>query len=505
MEKDIIVTCPYNKSHRIRRCKLMTHLLKCKKQSGATNKVTCPLNGIHIMDPNDIKDHLTSCSNLSSLVKTNVVKEEIDKESIIKDDTYKSNENWDEAPEVPSYDPWANSASKKVIRCVTGMTKSERIKFRLSERDRIANLNETSTVKQIPLHRETLQEIPLRPPHGVAQVRLSDTNISQQTSNKNAQKQDSVESAQLKSTTTNEFRDTFQKTLFNELLSDHEPDDNLIDNTFSDNESQYVKSKDSAKMDSTLTQNLLELSATNSDTSYKSFNSPGPSTRNWFEDIIGRGKNLSFTGENEKIEVRKEARGRGISRSKMNLKDVTEVDASCQIFGADNSKVIESDKYTEDTYNTSTSDERVTDKLLAILMDKTEKMELTDEKEESNLNSKFGSILYKLNDRLDHLTNIQNATVEQNARLIKEMNDLKQLKTCCNTQSSITLNKRCAANFPEPLSLAYSKNHNMFQGAPSFEKNTPSSTDTSEGNDAFNSKDDSELHKLRTPEDFYHH
>lgn len=55
MEKDIIVTCPYNKAHRIRKYKLMTHLVKCKKQHDITNKISCPLNSSHIMDQSDMR------------------------------------------------------------------------------------------------------------------------------------------------------------------------------------------------------------------------------------------------------------------------------------------------------------------------------------------------------------------------------------------------------------------------------------------------------------------
>lgn len=55
MEKDIIVTCPYDKAHRIRRYKLMSHITKCKKQYGATDKVACPLNSSHIVDHDAVK------------------------------------------------------------------------------------------------------------------------------------------------------------------------------------------------------------------------------------------------------------------------------------------------------------------------------------------------------------------------------------------------------------------------------------------------------------------
>lgn len=58
-------------------------------------------------------------------------------------------------PEVPTYNAMANAASKKVIRCMSGLTKSERLKYRMSERERFANLNGvSSTVGQTRTLRE---------------------------------------------------------------------------------------------------------------------------------------------------------------------------------------------------------------------------------------------------------------------------------------------------------------------------------------------------------------
>jgi len=54
MEADIIVSCPYNPAHRIRKYKLMNHITKCKKTSKLDNKAECPLDKSHIVD----RDHL---------------------------------------------------------------------------------------------------------------------------------------------------------------------------------------------------------------------------------------------------------------------------------------------------------------------------------------------------------------------------------------------------------------------------------------------------------------
>lgn len=59
MERDILVTCPYDKAHRIRQYKLTTHMIKCRKQNKDTNKITCPLTNSHVVD----HDHLKVCIN----------------------------------------------------------------------------------------------------------------------------------------------------------------------------------------------------------------------------------------------------------------------------------------------------------------------------------------------------------------------------------------------------------------------------------------------------------
>lgn len=53
-----------------------------------------------------------------------------------------------------------NAASKKVVRCVSGLTKSEKMKFKMEERARIANLNGINTVEQIPsVYKEVVRYI----------------------------------------------------------------------------------------------------------------------------------------------------------------------------------------------------------------------------------------------------------------------------------------------------------------------------------------------------------
>lgn len=57
MEPDLLVSCPYNPAHRIRKYKFMSHVAKCKKTAKTENKVECPLDKSHIVD----RDQLRVC------------------------------------------------------------------------------------------------------------------------------------------------------------------------------------------------------------------------------------------------------------------------------------------------------------------------------------------------------------------------------------------------------------------------------------------------------------
>lgn len=55
MEANIIVSCPYNPSHRISKFKLMSHIAKCKKTSKVVDKAECPLDRSHIVNRDCLK------------------------------------------------------------------------------------------------------------------------------------------------------------------------------------------------------------------------------------------------------------------------------------------------------------------------------------------------------------------------------------------------------------------------------------------------------------------
>lgn len=62
MEADLIVSCPYNPAHRIRKYKLMSHISKCKKTSKMIDKTECPLDKTHIIDRDCLKVNKFVCN-----------------------------------------------------------------------------------------------------------------------------------------------------------------------------------------------------------------------------------------------------------------------------------------------------------------------------------------------------------------------------------------------------------------------------------------------------------
>ncbi|CAL1679088.1 unnamed protein product [Lasius platythorax] len=373
MEPDIIVTCPYNPAHRIRQYKLMSHIVKCKKSADTKNKVECPLNKSHIVDHDHLREHIATCPSLGNLVDVNTghVKQETD----IVVDSYRPLENWDEEPEVRSYNPMEASANKQVMRCMPGLSKSERKKFRDNERMRIANLKGVNTARTTSLLvKDTVQELPLRPPRGTPAT-LFDAETKQNDSDK-SQINDNLD-ASTQAESTHEFQNLFYKTLYDKLAPE---------------------------CDDTNQQSEHPLHSTDM----------GASARDYSQHTNGKEKNLPFFNQNHETKVKK-----------------TQLNETFEIFN-DNIKKEKNECVSE---NTSRASERVTDKLLALLKNNSDvkKVESVEEigkisqnnKDSGERGLKWDDVFDKFNDRLAHLTDIQNAAAEESARLLKQLNELK--------------------------------------------------------------------------------
>lgn len=53
-EEEDILTCPYNSSHQILRCRFQVHLVRCRKSHPDAKKVVCPFNVTHRLNEQEL-------------------------------------------------------------------------------------------------------------------------------------------------------------------------------------------------------------------------------------------------------------------------------------------------------------------------------------------------------------------------------------------------------------------------------------------------------------------
>ncbi|XP_034481794.1 gametocyte-specific factor 1 homolog [Drosophila innubila] len=138
---DELMTCPLNKAHKVLRGRLAKHLDRCMRNCLDINKFKiCPFNKTHRYSVEDMAAHIKECPD-ACLIKTfgSFTMESSDK-AVPRPLLCKSDENWDEEPDVPSYDPSTHCEENNIIRTngLKGQSKAAREKFRASERRRFA-------------------------------------------------------------------------------------------------------------------------------------------------------------------------------------------------------------------------------------------------------------------------------------------------------------------------------------------------------------------------------
>ncbi|XP_012217128.2 uncharacterized protein [Linepithema humile] len=229
MEADLMVSCPYNPAHRIRKAKLMAHVAKCKKSSKIENKATCPLDSSHIVDRDQLDEHIISCPGLANLITdVDYLNTDQNAEQAALIDSSRSVENWDEEPEVPPYNPMEVSENKKVLRSVAGLSKAERRKFRNKERMRMAQLNAEDLDASVGTSCSVKDADTSL--YSLYSLRRSD-NVSNDahTSSANNLDKSSKQNASIQTNISHEFDDPFHRTLYNEFAPENDNLNELLE------------------------------------------------------------------------------------------------------------------------------------------------------------------------------------------------------------------------------------------------------------------------------------
>ncbi|XP_011869958.1 PREDICTED: uncharacterized protein LOC105563190 [Vollenhovia emeryi] len=334
-----------------------------------------------------LQEHIASCSSIGKLADTTVgcVRPRIDHVQLPEITLYNSRENWEEEPKVPSYDPMEVSSKKPVIRCVSGLTKSEKRKYKESERARMAALRgfTVPTVTRI-YPKDTTDEMPLRPPRNTA---VLSTKISQ-----------------------GDFK------MCAHIEDDDNDDDDDDDN---DNEEEVEYEGPNAISHAKLVTDSFHRKL------YDEL-APEDDDITQLEESLRRAK-LPLTNYFQCADKKDE------NFSKFNLSQQTnmeklEPDTTSKPFNIDNRK---DEGCVAST--SSGSGERVTDKLLALLKEEPSVKKPTEEplkidqmiKNPDEKGPAWEQVLSKVNDRLTYLTDVQNAAAEESAQILKQLEELK--------------------------------------------------------------------------------
>ncbi|XP_011694344.1 PREDICTED: gametocyte-specific factor 1-like [Wasmannia auropunctata] len=60
-DHDEVLSCPYNKTHRIPSSRFQRHLVNCEKNYPPDYKVICPYNATHRLSKSEIQEHINTC------------------------------------------------------------------------------------------------------------------------------------------------------------------------------------------------------------------------------------------------------------------------------------------------------------------------------------------------------------------------------------------------------------------------------------------------------------
>ncbi|XP_030572998.1 gametocyte-specific factor 1 homolog isoform X1 [Drosophila novamexicana] len=157
---DDFVSCPYNKAHIVLRGRLTKHLVRCSRNPENLNKLlVCPFNESHRLDAQQLQvgkmfdllrligihfefmqAHIKICPERAGFERHAQKDEQPPLAEPVSQVSIECEEDWDNEPDAPTYDPSAYCEENLVIRSsgLHGQSKSVRRDFRAKERRRFA-------------------------------------------------------------------------------------------------------------------------------------------------------------------------------------------------------------------------------------------------------------------------------------------------------------------------------------------------------------------------------
>lgn len=68
MDADIL-TCPYNRQHRVASHRMPYHIVKCKRSYVGPPLEMCPFNAMHLVPSAEMAEHRANCPNFHAVMR----------------------------------------------------------------------------------------------------------------------------------------------------------------------------------------------------------------------------------------------------------------------------------------------------------------------------------------------------------------------------------------------------------------------------------------------------
>ncbi|KAI4459944.1 hypothetical protein MML48_6g00015826 [Holotrichia oblita] len=161
LDPQAIYLCPYDSAHRILNYRMATHLVKCRKNHGASAMAVCIFNANHSIPEMELQYHQENCPDRFNLDKQVLISKDVDHSRFpIQAHEVESEENWDDVRIVimyhfkenhPSYQPEEYCKSKAIMRQAKVESAATRRNFRVEERHRFQQLKDVGPSSSVSL------------------------------------------------------------------------------------------------------------------------------------------------------------------------------------------------------------------------------------------------------------------------------------------------------------------------------------------------------------------